>query len=357
MTSRASSRRRWGAIGLGLTCLALFVVRSARAEDRPGEPLVDLTWDAPPECPSAASIEAEIARFSAARPSGQPWRASALIVRRGESSWTMHLVTEVEGRRDERDFDATSCAELAATAAVVLAIAVAPSASQGAAPTPTQPLATSQLAEAAKAAPPPWAAPPLRTGGVTRSVEPSSRPVTTGAVRRLLLPPIAFSLATSAAAGITTALAPGATLGVAWLPPRARLELDGTLFPASAVGGSTAETGGAFSLLKASVVACWSPMPGRVRPAACAGVDAGAIGARGTGTRVASTPETAPWIAVQAGAQFVVGVVPHLSARATLAAVVPFLRDSFFIEGSNETIHTPSPVGGEGSLGIEVELR
>jgi hypothetical protein len=46
---------------------------------------------------------------------------------------------------------------------------------------------------------------------------------------------------------------------------------------------------------------------------------------------------------------------PHLGLRVAGDALVPLLRDRFFVEGL-DTIHTPSPVGAQVSFGVESQF-
>jgi hypothetical protein len=308
------------AIVAGLWLLATGTVAAQTAGTSAGRGTVDFTWEAPPECPSAAALQAEVARLSATTPSGQRWQARAIVTRSADDVWTLRLATEVDGRKDERDFVAASCAELAATAAVVLAIAVDPS--------PRQPASVPQATATA--------------------------PSTSRAPR---FPSLAITAGVSATAGALASPALGAELGVAWLPPKARLEVEGLWLPASDVSGARQGTAGSFSLLAAVLSACWSPLSGRIRPAPCLGVEAGRLEAEAEASPgVVPKARATPWVAGEAGGVLVVIVAPHVAVRARLDLLVPFVRDSFTISGIEPAIHTPSPVAGEASLGVEVEF-
>ena len=112
-----------------LSCLAASAVLSlprAAAADTSSTNPVDFVWDAPLECPTTATILMEVAKISSTAPSTRKWRARASVERGAGGVWALHLSTEVDGRQDTRDFSAASCADLAATAAVVLAVAIDP---------------------------------------------------------------------------------------------------------------------------------------------------------------------------------------------------------------------------------------
>jgi hypothetical protein len=293
---------------------------------------VDFTWEAPPECPGAAVLQAEVAKLSATSPSGQRWHARATVTRRSGEVWTLRIATEVDGHKDERDFAAASCAELAATAAVVLAIAVDPSHS---------------LPDGRPSSPEPA---PADGSAQARATRPS-------ASRAPRFPSLAVSTGASASAGAVASPALGAELGIAWLPPKARLELEGLWLPASDVSGARPGTAGSFALLAAILSGCWSPSAGRVRPAACMGVEAGRLEAEAKASPgVVPKARATPWVAGKAGGLLVVIVARHVGVRARLDLLVPFVRDDFAISGIEPAVHKPSPVGGEASLGVEVEF-
>lgn len=101
------------------------------------QPRLSLQWDAPPACPDRAAVEAEVARLlGGAMPNGTPaitaeGRAVAL-----DGAFALTLRTEVEGARGERALRGERCEELAAAAALILALMIDPDAVAHADPSP-----------------------------------------------------------------------------------------------------------------------------------------------------------------------------------------------------------------------------
>lgn len=112
--------RRCAAIA-GLCLLASIAVARAHAQDR--LPL-ELTWQAPAECPDADAVRADLQRSARVRPGFElsPLRASATVERRG-ATYATTLYTEHAGESGERALQAADCAALARAVTLVLALA------------------------------------------------------------------------------------------------------------------------------------------------------------------------------------------------------------------------------------------
>ena len=104
-------------ISLG-AALVTSVVVPARAEPR-GEAPVTLAWNAPKECPSGVDVSA---RAAARLPPDAHVVAKGRVERTGGR---YRLVLEIESK-GERTLEAATCDALASSAAVVLAMSVAP---------------------------------------------------------------------------------------------------------------------------------------------------------------------------------------------------------------------------------------
>jgi len=309
---------------------------------------VDFVWDAPAECPTAASILVEVSKLSASNTSAQRWRARGTVTR-VQGAWALHLSTDVDGRRDAREFTAPACADLAAAAAVVLAVAIAPPPIVAAAPAPDAPVAP----PAVPSAPPPVApAPALPLPSTAHEHAHVAESPTAPSRAR------AFTLSAdgAASAGVLATPAFGLALGVAWVPPKVRIELDALWFPRSVVTGSPGIEG-TFSLLGAAARGCWMPIDGRVRVGPCAGLQLGAINASASGAAVTqSLPVTEAWFAVTAGALLSVRLLRHIAARAAVDGIVPLTRKDFDVSGQTDTLHRSSPVSVETTIGVEVQI-
>jgi hypothetical protein len=101
--------------------LWLVAVVHAQAQER--LPL-ELTWQAPSECPSSGDVRAELERAARARPgfSLTPLVAQARVEHRG-TSYATTLLTEHDGQHGERRLEAADCKTLVRTVTLVLALA------------------------------------------------------------------------------------------------------------------------------------------------------------------------------------------------------------------------------------------
>jgi hypothetical protein len=111
----SGGRRRRTALCLGFACAA--TLSHAAAQSR-----LELTWDAPPECPQAPAVRQKVDALlgSAARKTGQ-LRASGRIVR-GEGRYRLTLTVQEQNRPRNRTIDAETCDDLAGAAAVALGL-------------------------------------------------------------------------------------------------------------------------------------------------------------------------------------------------------------------------------------------
>jgi hypothetical protein len=85
---------------------------------------LDLTWDAPPECPSYSEVVTELERITRVKPGREitSVRARAKIERTADGRYRLVLLTEREGQTGETDLDATSCPVLKRGVTLVLAL-------------------------------------------------------------------------------------------------------------------------------------------------------------------------------------------------------------------------------------------
>lgn len=85
---------------------------------------LDLTWDAPPECPSAAEVMTELERITRVKPGREVTavRAEAKIERTADGRYRLRLLTQRESQTGETDLDASSCSVLKRGVTLVLAL-------------------------------------------------------------------------------------------------------------------------------------------------------------------------------------------------------------------------------------------
>jgi hypothetical protein len=160
--------------------VALGVVSFVPAT-RAAEVSLDLMWDAPAGCPSAADVMAEVERLAHEPAAGAPSRltADAHIEQRG-ARWHLRLLTSRAGTSGERALEAESCASLAHAATLVLVLAL------GEGQAPPAPIVPKPAAPAPRSAPRPAPAEPAPRAGT-----PAPPPPLAPEPPRSLTPPLA----------------------------------------------------------------------------------------------------------------------------------------------------------------------
>ncbi len=103
--------------------VALWLLALPAAAQPTALPL-ELSWQAPSECPTASDVHVELARIASAAPGESPRPLSAdIAVTRTGARYTARLATEHEGLSGERTLQADDCATLARSITLVLALA------------------------------------------------------------------------------------------------------------------------------------------------------------------------------------------------------------------------------------------
>lgn len=149
-----------GLLGVGM--LTLTGHASAQSGQAAPAPPVDLTWNAPPECPSGADVLRHLSEIVEPVASGTHLEARATITKTGPSEF--HLVVEATAgnAKGVRSVTATSCSSLSTAAAIILNAMLADeqreTEAQGAtvvpAPLPAPSASADQEARARPASPP-----------------------------------------------------------------------------------------------------------------------------------------------------------------------------------------------------------
>jgi len=107
----------WGLAALFVSSGLLLPARLRAAEP------VDLDWNVPAGCPSAARVNERIRKLAGPiKTSSTPLRAEATVTRREDGKLHLHLVVHAGDAVGARDIDAKSCDDLAGVAAVALAL-------------------------------------------------------------------------------------------------------------------------------------------------------------------------------------------------------------------------------------------
>jgi hypothetical protein len=292
---------------------------------------VRLLFAAEPGCLEEATflagLRAQTANLRRA-PAGQPARRIVLSVEPGDGRFVGVLrVEEIDGASSVRQVEGASCAEVATALVLVTAVAI-----------DAGPLAASR---------PPSPPPPLTPAALE---EPPPPPPA--------LPPPPPRLSAGVQAGVSSALAPAAAWGIApfldwsaWgrsgLAPSLRLQAH-VRGASAAIGGGTA----AFRLLGGSFSGC--PLALRAGPLTarpCAGIEAGAVRAEGSGLPRGFV-STRPWAAATLAGRAQIALVPRLFVEVEAALFAPFVRDRYVFDSPRVEVHAVPALGASGAVGL-----
>ena len=275
-------RRRRNTPGLFGLVAALGLVSPSVSASEPESPVIppappeafpaalDLTWDAPEGCSSAAAIEARIEAMLSGAPRGVGVARVEAVVTRVPGGVTMDLRTTYDGRADVRTVNARTCRALEDSTAVLLAIALEPT----------------LAAEPPEPRPEPIAADPsvLPQQPRKRPAEPRPRPSSNSTTHRVPSGPAPSStpavtptgsVALGGERGMFGQTPPAGRVDIGIAARRWRIEAQGRYFaPRRRTGDDAAVlvqagTGG--------LRGCWTPHVGSWVLAACGGAEAGGL--------------------------------------------------------------------------------
>lgn len=305
---------------------------------------LELHWRAPADCPSQEDLERRIHALLPDAPSGEGVLVIDGEVTRTDTAATLMLRSTYEGRSDTRTITSPTCAELTETTAVLVAIALEPSAAMP--PSPPIP-----------ASPPMTVPEPAAATEVTQSppsIRPTPLPVVAPAVdtpaveRRRVGPGLGLRVVAGLEAGAIPppTLALAATMSLLWA--RARLELQGAwLVPRTVrpVDGRTVT----YQLGSVGLRGCRRLFVRGLELPLCGGAEAGVLRARPRG--IEGPVVLAPWAAGVAG----VGLVRRWGPVAIVAAVDGIVRvvgHRFVVDGRRSLLQWP--VSLRVLLGVEL---
>ena len=320
----AERKRRSGQYATTLAAWSVLFVSSPTHAQGPER--VELTWQAPAGCPSAAEVRARIHQLvGATTANGSRLRARAVVTRNPDGRFHLRLLVEMDEVTGERHIEGRSCVDLAGAAAVniVLLLGSAPPSdassaepdSEGAAPVSLQP-------SAAEAEPELDQAQPLATRGEPHD-ESSAREW-----RVLLrLPIAALGLGPLPRPSVGLALGAGLELGnwsilaetAAWLQ--------------QTVQATRAGVGIDITHVDASLRTCRTFAWGMFEVAPCVRVSLRHIWARGAGAHVSARTAESTWIAPGMGAQLALPVSDWLKLFAVGDAQLETARPRVSIDG------------------------
>lgn len=330
----------------GALLAAWICAAPASAQAQQASPALALAWSAPAGCPDLADVTARVSRLVdlAHAPDGGAVHARGRIVRTHRGRFRLSLALGARRPSHHRTLVGDACDAVADGAALILALAVDPSAvarRRDAEAPPATP------AEAPGPSPPALPAPPV--------VDlPATVPVPTVPVPR----------ATPAAAATRWMLRAGGALDVGALPAVSggpslaltvahgllRVEL-GAAWVAPRQGLAAAGKGGDIDLAFGSLAVGAEARTRWIDVGGLAGVEIGVLRAQGFGV---TTPASAspPWVAVT-----LLGTLRRrLGARwnvvATVGAALPLLRPRFVLDGIG-AVQQPAALGLRAHAGVE----
>lgn len=264
--------------GLALFVATVPICGLAEPETIEGAPV--LRWDAPVTCPSSDLIDRVAGLVGLARDglAAKLLRVDALVKQTASGDWQAQLTIETATGSGERAFAAEDCRSLVDGTALILALAVDPSAQSSA--RPLSPSLATRMAP--------------RSGTEAKTISP--RP-------KLLLRPL---LAADMGILPNVDLVYGLAAGLAW--PRIRLEVDGAYQSSQTVADALGHSGRIRMMLSSGARACVVPWPDRpIEPAGCLGTALAWM--RSTGEESIAFAETHDTLSVALTAGAAVGVI------------------------------------------------
>jgi hypothetical protein len=319
-----------------------------------GDPIADepvtLTWSAPEECPSAAEVSA---RAASRVPSGARVGANGRVEKSGGR---YKLVLRIESR-GERVLEAMTCDALASSAAVVLAMSVAPvkqktetPAGSGAARDSSPSSASAEVARSASSSVRPGTEElrPMATDTNVRTHE-----QTVAAPERRFRSSAGARLHAIGDAGTLPAIGAGGGFAIGFDPVEA-LHMEATAnFWAQQDGtlAANATRGAAFQLVTAGGRGCWV-LTRPVTFAPCLGAEMIVLSGAGFGASRTSDARSVTWAP---DVSFMVGVPlgDRFLLRAGLGIAAPVSRQAFVIAAGGE-VHRPAFVAARAWIGPEI---
>lgn len=371
-----------------------------------GPVMPEVRWEAPPGCPDEASVKSQIAALLARAPSrtGQAPQVNLRVEALPGGRWRLDATILGREGQGRRSLEGDRCEALAEAAALLTAIAAAPELQQTgpAGPLPEQaPGSPVQEAPGAPAASPgaprgptgqeaprgqgagqgtpgtragPKPAPASQAAGPEQA--PSWEPGAGGELEPELpdgsgrehqpgaSTPHRPKVPMKATLGLGAGIGAGALPGVSALL-RAAVGVRGRRWavaltqsfwlPRDLPAAGDPDVGGRMWLAATGVQGCGIVGKGRVEAPLCAGVAAGVLRGRGIGDLSASYRATSAWAAATVGPSLHVRVAPRVALTLGAELLVMLTRVRFEVAQAGE-VCCSAPVGGSGTLGVEVRL-
>lgn len=321
------------------TFVLALAVSSAMPSPAAARNEVVLDWDAPSGCPDHAQVEAHLDALLGAfqAPPDAPLLRVHARIAPDEAGYRLSLRTGEPDDDGRREIVAPTCEELAESAALIVALLLAPEAMlepplASAPEEPVLPPDPDPKPEALPVAP-----------AVPNEAPPANPP-------RFL-----FGMGVAVHGDVGTFPSPslGAAVVGAFAFDRITAEIEaGFLGQGNATFDRDPLLGASFWLLQATARVCHASIHGdRFAVGPCVGIETGALRSEGRGTAVAAAGLT-PWLAAKMGAGARWWAHPRWALRVGLDAVLPIVRPIFVIEGIG-AVHRVGALSGRASLSIE----
>lgn len=376
--------------------LGLVVVTEIPAWVRAGDgpdSRIDLTWLAPPECPSTAVVERAVARALGSASSHAVVSARAVVQQEVTKGYVAQLEVTTPQGAGVRTLSAADCAEVADAVALVIALAVTTRES-GTAGTPVTnattepalssarpapgatPAATASGAASATTVPSPSAAGPVPPSPAASSPGPSPATVdykARAAAGVLVAGPSSRPPAPSPAGSLAAPGAPrphftasalgvgdigrmprtdgGLALAVGWRNGLWMAEASGTWLASQTVDVGSG-VGADLGLLGVGGRACLLARAGRLDAGPCLGARVDVLQGRAFGTPAAHESAVA-WVAGVLGGHAAFWLTRGLALRLDADVGAPWTQPAFVITGAGH-VHRPASIVGSAALGFEV---
>jgi hypothetical protein len=304
-------------VALLAAVMALGSARSAAAQTKP----MVVIWQAPPECPTAAHVQAEV-EGNLARSGAGPVPVVAMVTVNGPTAgrWQASLLFQAGYTRAERRFEAESCEAIASAAALIITLWV-----EGG-PDTLPPTAAAQDSEK----------PPIAPG-----VDPAGRPFV------LMLNGILDwgTMPDPPAGGMEAAGGP------IWTVPGWRLRaLAGlSFFPNRRTPLTVGIDQADFQLFDLSGRGCLTITRDRFELGPCAGVELAIM--HGSGTTLQDSTQL--WLSLLGSALASWSISPAVAVFGRVEVVVPTTQKSF---ATGNVVYAVPDVAVRGALGLELRF-
>jgi hypothetical protein len=318
---------------------------------------IDLQWTAPDDCPSGASVRADVARILGDNVHvHRALKATAVIEREG-AHWHTKIATQTPRGSEQRAFDADSCGAAARAVALILALAADEHASDP----------DSRGSDEGRAHVSTIPGPAQRAGGTPQRTRETSAASSHPSVAPRLLAWLSMGIdsATLHAPAGAVELAMGMLL--AGRTYSARFEGYGSLYwPAITANvapsdeeAAGVQEGGHFGLVSFGGRACAARVFGRLEVGPCVGGEADMVHVTAYGG--ASNPGGIAFTdAFVGGGTAILALNPAFAVRIRAEAAIPLSRARFEVDlpeqNASVTVLGPAPVSARGFAGVELHF-